>query len=206
LIFPKQKERVEMAESPAVLVIESYCAEHQLILNFTQKLSDEQLYWQLTPDTHSIAFHLWHVARWADHIQAAFPGMTPELGRRLGPGAQIWHEDRTAERWGFRSAELGYAETGMGMTDAYATRLPFPARAELMDYVSRVFERAQQAARTIDDEQFQTPEQPQDMTDGIWGESTVGDAVMEHLTHASRHLGMMECLLGLQGQRGTATQ
>ncbi len=195
-----------MTTSPAILVMESYCATHQRMLAFVQKLPDDQLYWQLTPQIHSIAFHIWHVARWADHIQAAFPGMTPELGRHLGPGVQIWHEDRTAERWGFRSAELGFAETGMGMADAYATSLPFPARAELLDYVSRVFERAQQAARMIDDEQFQALEQPQDMTEGIWGESTVGDAVMQHLTHACRHLGMIECLLGLQGQRGTATE
>jgi hypothetical protein len=192
--------------TPAMLVIEAYCASHQRLLAFVEKLSDEQLYWQLNPQTHSIAFHIWHVARWADHIQAAFSGMTPELGRLLGPGVQIWDEDRTAARWGFRSAELGYAETGMGMTDAYATSLPFPARAELMDYVSRVFHRAEQAAQMIDDEQFQAREQPQDMTEGIWGESTVGDAIMEHLTHDNRHLGMIECLLGLQSQRGTATQ
>lgn len=195
-----------MADSPAMLVIESYCAMHGRLLAFVQKLTDEQLFWQLNPHTHSIAFHIWHVARWADHLQAAFSGMTPELGRRLGPGVQIWHEDGMAARWGFRSAELGFDETGMGMADAYAVSLPFPPRAELLDYVSRVFDRAQQAARMIDDTQFQAVEQRQAMTEGIWGESTVGDAVMSHTTHASRHLGMMECLLGLQGQRGTATQ
>jgi len=192
--------------TPAMMVIEAYCEAHQRLLAFVQQLSDEQLFWQLTPDSHSIAFHIWHVARWADHLQAAFSGMTPELGRRLGPGKQIWHEEGIAARWGFRSAELGFAETGMVMADAYATTLPFPSCSELLDYVSRVFERAEQAARQIDDEQFQTPEQPQDMTEGIFGASTVGDAVMSHTTHANRHLGMMECLLGLQGQRGTATQ
>lgn len=195
-----------MTETPAAMVVNAYCAVHQRVLAFVNKLTDEQLYWQLTPHTHSIAWHTWHVARWADHLQAAFSGMTPELGRRLGPGAQIWYAEQIATQWGFRSGELGFDDTGMGMADTYATSLPFPARVELLDYISRVFDRVQQAARQIDEEQFSAVEQPQALTEGIWGENTVGAAVLSHTTHAYRHLGMMECLLGLQGQRGTATQ
>jgi hypothetical protein len=38
-----------MAHSPAMLVIESYCAVHGRLLAFAQKLTDEQLFWQLNP-------------------------------------------------------------------------------------------------------------------------------------------------------------
>lgn len=195
-----------MPEAPATMVVNAYDAVHQRVLAFVTKLTDEQLYWQLTPQTHSIAWHTWHVARWADHLQAAFSGMTLELGHRLGPGVQIWYDELIAARWGFRSGELGFDDTGMGMADDYATSLPFPVRAELLDYVSRVFDRARHAAQQIDEAQFSAVEQPQALTEGIWGESTVGAAVLSHTTHAYRHLGMMEALLGMQGQRGTATQ
>lgn len=34
------------------------------------------------------------------------------------------------------------------------------------------------------------------MTEGIWSEGgIVGSVVMNHLVHAARHLGMLECLL-----------
>lgn len=63
----------------AALITTSYCHTHRLIFSFLQKLSDDQLHWRSAPVTHSIAFHAWHVTRWADHLQAAIPGMTPEL-------------------------------------------------------------------------------------------------------------------------------
>jgi hypothetical protein len=132
--------------------------------------------------------------------------MTPELGRRLGAGVQIWQAEALADRWGFSGSQLGYADTGMTMPDEVAMRLPFPAKDVLLDYIERVFALAEGAAKAIDDEQFQSAEQPQPLTEGVWGEGTVGDAVMEHLTHDNRHLGMMECLLGLQGQPGTASR
>ena len=195
-----------MADSPAALVIETYGNTHQRILNFLQKLSSEQLHWRLTAGNHSIAFHAWHVGRWADHFQASVPGMTTELGRRLGNGVQIWETEGLADRWGFNPAKLGYADTGMSMPDEIAMRLPFPAKDELLNYLEKVFAAAERAVTTIDDQQFQSAEAPQPLTEGIWGQGTVGDAVMVHVTHANRHLGMMECLLGLQGQPGTATR
>jgi uncharacterized damage-inducible protein DinB len=195
-----------MSESPVTLVIESYGRTHQLILKFLQRLSNEQLHWRPTPENHSIAFHAWHLGRWADYFQACVPGMTPELGRRLGLGAQIWDAEKLAERWGLNTVHLGYADTGMSMADDVAMRLTFPAKDELLDYVGRAFAVAERAVKTIDDQQFQSAEQPQPLTEGIWGQSTVGDAVMAHVTHENRHLGMMECLLGLQGQPGTATR
>lgn len=196
---------MDTKQSAAALVIHSYIDTHQRILAFVEKMSDAQLAWRLNDDSHSITFHAWHLARWADHFQASVPGMTVELGRRLKPGVEIWTAHNMASRWHWNSAELGYRETGMGMADAVATRLVFPPQADVLDYVRQTFALTIHAAAAIDDEQFGSAEQPQALTEGIWGGATVGDAVMSHLTHANRHLGMMECLLGLQGTRGTAT-
>jgi hypothetical protein len=179
---------------------------HRLILTFLKKLSDEALHHNLSSGSHSIAWHAWHTARWADHLQASIPGMTPELSRRLETGVQFWHRDRLPDRWGFNVADLGWDETGMHMSDEAATTLVFPAKDILLDYVECVFTAIERAVSAIDDEQFAAMEQLQTMTEGIWGEATVGDAIIAHVSHASRHLGMMECLLGLQGKPGTATK
>jgi uncharacterized damage-inducible protein DinB len=194
-----------MILSPAAIIISAYCQTHERILKLAGKLSDEQLHWRYTSVSHSIAFHLWHVARWADHFQAAVPGMTTELGRRLGPGAQVWESEGLAARWGFDAGQLGYGATGMTMPDDVAANLPFPNKAELLAYLRQALAAADQAVKAIDEQQFQETEQPQPLTEGIWGGSTVGDAVVVHLTHTNRHLGMIECLAGLQLGSGTAT-
>ena len=194
-----------MFGSPAAIMIKQYRQSHEHVFSFLQKLSDEQVHWRLSSNSHSIAFHAWHVGRWTDHLQASIPGMTPELGRRLPPGMQIWQAEGLADAWGFNPSQLGYGETGMRMPDETAMRLPFPFKTILLDYIGNVFAAAEHAVKAIDDEQFQNAEQPQPMTEGIWGRGSVGDALLSHFVHDNRHLGMMECLLGLQGRPGTAT-
>ncbi len=194
-----------MSDLSVTLVIQTYIDGHAKILGYLQKLSDGQLQVRPANGMLNIAWHAWHLARWADHLQGAVPGMTPELSKRLPPGAQIWHSEGLAQRWGFDVTELGVLETGMEMPDEAAKKLHFPVKAELLDYVERTFSAANQAVKAIDAEQFDAVEQVQEMTEEIWGEGTIGSVVLEHLTHEFRHLGMMEALLGLQGLSGTAT-
>jgi DinB family protein len=191
--------------SPVMDVIQLYWFGHKRILTYLQKMTDEQLHWRPVGGNLSIAWHAWHLARWADYLQACMPGMTPELGRRLAPGKQIWHTEGLAGRWEFDATQLGFGETGMEMPDDVALRLPFPAKTELLDYVERAFAAADSAVKAIDEEQFQSAEQPQPMTEGIWEPGTIGNVVLTYIVHDYRHLGNMECLLGLQGQPGTAT-
>jgi hypothetical protein len=188
------------------LVIAAYCNSHHRVAKFLQKLSDEQLHWQLNGTSLSIAWHGWHIARWADYFQASISGMTPELAQLLGEGVQIWHWEHIAQKWGFESGALGYAETGMNMSDDIAVGLPFPPKSELLDYIERAFAQAEKTLAQIDDVQFQSVEQSQPLTEGIYAAGTVGNAIMAHVTHINRHLGMMECLLGLQGVSGTSTR
>jgi hypothetical protein len=194
-----------MFPSPAALTIATYRLTHRRILGLGDKLTEEQLGWQAVPGSQTIAFHLWHISRWADYFQATVPGMTPELGQRLGPGQQIWEAESLATRWGFEPAQLGYAATGMQMPGDIATGLIFPPKAELLHYLHQAFTAADRAVDAIDDQQFTAAEQFQPMTEGIWGESTVGDAILAHIVHENRHLGAIECLLGLQTGSGTAT-
>jgi len=194
-----------MSQTPAAMIVAAYCQTHQRILAFAEKLAGEQLFWRASPNKLSIGFHVWHTARWADHFQAAIPGMTEELQRRLGSGRQIWAHEGLATDWGFDAPALGYAATGMHMDDDLAARLPFPDKQKLFAYVQQAFIAAEHAVSAIDEQQFQADEQPQPLTEGIWGGGTVGQAIVIHLTHDNRHLGMMECLLGFQARSGTAT-
>ncbi len=194
-----------MNDTASTLVIFHYCHSHERILAFLETLSDRELRWRLNATTHSIAFHAWHIARWADYFQACVPAMTAELSKRLPPGEEIWLKEGLSKQWQFSSAQLGYADTGMQMPDEAAMDLPFPAKPILLDYIRMAFAAAEGAARAIDDEQLLSAEQPQPKTEGVWGEATVGDAVMTHIIHDSRHRGMIECLLGLQGRPGTST-
>jgi hypothetical protein len=194
-----------MTRSHAAEVIAAYRKTHERIVGLVGRLTDEQLHWRPTPDSLSIAFHVWHVARWADHIQATFPGMTAELGRRLAPGVQIWEAGDLAKQWGFETDQLGYAATGMTMSETSAVQLPFPAKETLLGYLTGAFAAVDSSLDAIDEEQFGAAEQPQALTEGIWGESTVGDAILSHLVHDNRHLGAMECLVGIQIGAGSSS-
>ena len=73
-----------MSVSPATVISRLLPVSHQWVLQFVEPLTEEQLRRQAGPLSPCIAFHLWHSARWADLLQSKLPGMTPQLGERLG--------------------------------------------------------------------------------------------------------------------------
>lgn len=177
---------------------------HELIVKMTSDLSDGKLTLRLADAPPSLAppigWHLWHIARWADLLQASLPGMTAELERRLGPGRQIWEAESLANRWGLAQAASGFRETGMGLDDEGSASLRLPGKEILLDYAQRAFVAADRAVSAVDEDVFETP-----CTDLYNRHTAVGTALMSHLTHANRHLGMIEALRGTLGVRGTAT-
>jgi uncharacterized damage-inducible protein DinB len=170
-----------------------YQATHEQLLGLVDGLSDKQLMWRPNVTTPSIAFHTWHMARWADCLQAFINDW----------GEQIWDTEELAEQWGFGQADLGYLRTGMGLDDDVSASLPLPTKDRLLDYVSRAFAQADEAVSTAADDGFHQNGRFHDGTQ--WQERSISGAVLESLAHDSRHLGMIECLLGVQGAHGTAT-
>lgn len=134
-------------------------------------------------------------------MQAHLAGATAELTVRLGAAQEIWSVERLAEGWGLVADSLGFGESGMGLDDMASAALPLPDKAALLDYVARAFAAADRAVGAVDNAQFALP-----CLDLLGRETTVGGAVLNHLLHASRHLGMIEALRGVQGLRGTATR
>jgi hypothetical protein len=189
-----------MGQFLAQLIYERVSKTHLRLLEIVADLSGEQLGWR--PDLHAppIAFHLWHMARWADRVQATLPAMSAALGQRLGPGVEIWQANALARQWGWQTDDLGYGQTGMELGDELAAELQLPPKDILSDYARQAFAAADRALGVLDDQLLQ--ERGVDIYGRV---NSVGYVVLVHLSHASRHLGTIEGLRGMQGLRGTAT-
>jgi hypothetical protein len=190
--------------TPLTSIKSAYHETNLKILKAVRKLSDSQIRWQPHAACHSIAFILWHVARWTDHLQATIPGMTQELSRRLPAGEQIWDNEKLAQRWGFNPDKTGESETGTHFDMEASGEPVWPEKSILLDYAERVFAAADDAISAIDEEQFQETERPQHDTDylkeALAKTTTVGNALMDHLIHSAQHLGEIDYLAGLLDQ------
>ena len=194
--------------TPFVSIMNYYHDTNADILKTVGALSEEQICWQPHPACHSIAFIVWHIARWEDHMQATVPGMTEELSRRLPAGQQIWERDQLAAAWGFDPAQLGESQTGTKFDIEALGELPWPKKEVLLNYARQAFEAVEYAISFIDEEQFEKAEQLQYYDDeymkaNLAQTGTVGNAVMEHLIHSVHHLGEIYYLVGLLKQKST---
>lgn len=189
-----------MAETPAHLIAARIAKAHEQVLHLAADLPEEALRWQAGPLAPAIRFHLWHLARWADTVQARLPTLTPPLARRLGATEEIWLSEGLAQRWGLTPGQLGGGDTGMGLDDDASGALPLPDREALLGYTRRAFAVAEQRCAALDPADLDAP-----CTDLYGNVNVVGDVLLSHLTHVNRHLGMIEALRGVQGARGTAS-
>ena len=149
----------------------------------------------------SIAFHAWHIARWADKYQSTIPEWLGEE-ESSGPAAEIWNRDDVVGAWGLAGVDTGdYGGTGAGLDDDASAALPLPDGPMVLAYMEAAFRAFQDRVRAIDDD---------DVLDraivDLYGEgTTIGDAIADATSHADRHLGMIEALRGVLGDHGTVT-
>ena len=182
----------KMSNSFMAQIAQKYRDTQDALLERANSLTDEQLTWTPNRTTPCIGFHLWHTARWADYLQEIIHGQ----------GNQLWEQEGIAARWDMATASLGYAQTGMSMDDRMAMRLKIPAKALLLDYASRAFALAQQAVSQIEDANFYRVYEC--LHGENWHDGQIGPIILTWMTHDNRHLGMIECLIGIQGMPGTA--
>lgn len=156
----------------------------------TFELSEEQLRRQPNLTTPSIRFHLFHSVRWADDLQRLLTGSKQ----------QIWDAEDVASQWGLDPSSLGINQSGATMDEEVAASLPLPRHELLFSYVDAVLHAADEALQSIDDARLAAEVTIED------GQTRrVDRLVTVQLSHASRHLGAIECLRGVQGLHGTAT-
>jgi hypothetical protein len=172
-----------------------YRRNHHDVLVLVSAASEEQLRWR-AEGLNSIAHNLWHLARWADHLQSILSEMTPELTRRIGARPEIWTEERLVDAWGWRTLELGHAATGFGMDEDTTSGLALPAREVLIDYATRTFETASDRVESLTDDDLVQPalvdpERATWLSPTAEARAVVGSWVVSYLRHDAQHLGAM---------------
>lgn len=182
-------------------VLYSFKDIHKVVLAFTEDLDEDQLRWRPRGYSTSIGFHLWHLARESDFLKAIILERTPQLGSDFGEPKEIWVTENLARRWGFPT-ELN-ATVGTGLSDEVVSTLPIPPKSELVDYLRRSYDSLEAFIELLD-ERYPT-------FDGLEEEmqkklQNIRFNLLVFLSHDCRHLGMMECLKGLQTGFGSATE
>ena len=182
----------EMTKGVMAEISNQYRLAHENLLDLVDGLTDEQIGWISNEITPCVGFHVWHLARWADYLQEIINGR----------GSQLWDKEKMAIRWDMETASLGYAQTGMSMDDKTAMTLRIPRKDLLLDYARRAFALAEQAVETITDNEFYKIYETHHGEN--WHDGHIGPIISTWMTHDSRHLGMIECLVGVQGIHGSA--
>lgn len=193
-LFPRGEP---MASIVTAALIQRIAATHAQLLDATGELDEDQFIRWLAPDVPSAGWHLWHIARWADRVQAILPFMLAEGRQRPESRREVWEAESLASRWGFDPGLLGYGQTGTQMADKAASALRLPNKTALHDYARRAFAAADATIAEISDERL-AMRGPDLVYAGLVDRERSGsEAVVGHLSHANRHLGTMEGIRAL---------
>lgn len=174
---------------------------HKVIIAFADALSHEQLHWNPLGSSTSIGFHLWHLARESDYLRAVILQRTSQLGPEFGASKEIWETERLAQKWGFPTALN--ATVGTGLSDEVVAILPIPDKLILMDYLRRSFQALEKFVELLDSRYPTFDVQDDEFKKKL---QNIHLNILVFLSHDCRHLGMAECLKGLQTGFGSATE
>lgn len=166
---------------------------HKVVLNLADDLNDEQLHWKLEGYSTSVGFHLWHVARESDYLKAALLHHDPQFIPEFGDGKEIWEKENLANVWGF--PEGLHQTVGTGLSDEVAATLPIPKKDDLLGYLRNSYEAIECFIEMLDTKYPTFEEIDEELKKKI---EMIRLNLLVFLSHDCRHLGMMECLKGLQ--------
>lgn len=176
-------------------LLRSYRLAHERLLKVAEEVTPEQFAWRAGPGLHSVAWQLWHAARWDDVFASYFH---KALARE--PRAQVWEREALADRWSLATGSLGRRDTGTEMSDEAAEGMRFPDQKEVIGYARLAFAYANEAIELISDDSLLAA--PKVEPDG----DTKLDNALIYLEHLSRHLGTIEAIRGLEGLVGSSTR
>lgn len=182
-------------------VLHSFKEIHRVVLNLVEDLTDEQLNWKPEGYSTSIGFHLWHLARESDYLKAAILHHYPQIGSEFGDGIEIWQKQSLAKKWNF--PEGTHETVGTGLSDEVAAALPIPKKDKLLHYLVNSYQAIEQFVEALDTKYSDFEHVDDELRKKI---EMVRLNLLVYLAHDCRHLGMMECLKGLQTGFGSATE
>ncbi|HEX6036328.1 MAG TPA: hypothetical protein VFY83_17950, partial [Anaerolineales bacterium] len=106
-----------------------------------------------------------------------------------------------AQKWGF--PEGLYQTVGTGLSDEVAASLPIPRKEELLGYLRSSYETIECFIEQLDTKYPTFADVDEELRKKI---EMIRLNLLVFLSHDCRHLGMMECLKGLQTGFGSATE
>jgi hypothetical protein len=181
---------------------------HDWLVRAGDIVNAEQFAHVFSENAPPIGWHLWHMARFADRLQSKLTNMYDSKG------AEIWYRDNVCQKWGLSPEDLGVFESGMGQLHKHAQFAVAQAgQPAIVAYAKAVFEACNAGISKLGDDDFDKTYYGildygyDGKTGKVWAsdpkESTVAQDLIFHVTHGSRHMGMMEALRGLLGNAGT---
>jgi len=182
-------------------VLHSFREIHKVVLNLAGDLNDEQLNWKPEGYSTSIGFHLWHLARESDYLKAAILHHYPRVLTEFNDSKEIWEIESLARKWGF--PEGLHQTVGTGLSDEVAATLPIPKKDEVLGYLRSSYEAIECFIETLDTTYPSFETMDEELKKKI---EMIRLNLLVFLSHDCRHLGMMECLKGLQTGFGSATE
>src|SRR5712692_7127141 len=139
-----------MAAHPRSLgetLLRFYKLTHERLLKVSEDLSPEQFVWSGGPSLHSVAWQLWHAARWDDVFASYF-----HRALARDPRAQVWERESFSDRWSLASGALGVRDTGTQMSDETAEQVRFPDQKDVISYARLAFAYVDEAIELIPDD------------------------------------------------------
>ncbi len=113
-----------MSDLTAEVLIKRIKMAHVWILEAAEKLTEDELCQRFGPTAPPIGWHLWHITRWADRMQAYTSQPGTDTNNPPNPNHGIWEKEQLAQKWGLDPARLGTLEEGSGMDFEDAAALP----------------------------------------------------------------------------------
>lgn len=184
---------------------------HSWLVHAGESISAADFAHVFSPDAPPIGWHLWHMARFADRLQAKLSQLEGGDGR-----SEIWERENIPALWEVAPERLGVFASGMGQahTDAQKT-IATAGQDAVLGYAGDVFAACNAAIEGLTDTDLERSyygilDYSYDRATGIVQatgpkESNVAQDLVFHASHGSRHAGMMEALRGLLGRAGTLT-
>ncbi|MDJ0755233.1 MAG: DinB family protein [Ardenticatenaceae bacterium] len=177
---------------------------HESVITSTIDLSQNGFARQPGPFAPSIGWHVWHVARFADRLQANLNGK-----------AEIWQANDYVTRWVLESENLGILENGLNMPLGLTGEVVEHAgKDEILQYANDIFAAVTAGFANLKPADFETMRpsvfayewQAGKVDENPARHALLSEDLVRYLGHASRHLGMIEALLGVVFEiEGTAS-
>lgn len=198
-----------MSKQTNQIISERVSLVHDWLVRAGESVDAEQFTHVFSAQAPPIGWHLWHMTRFADRLQAKLGAVVSDRVAK-----ELWDSADIAQKWGVDELALGVFASGMGQGHMAAQMtIAMAGQAAVIDYARDVFAVCNAAIERLADNDFDASyhgilDYDYDPIAGTVRDvgptkSSVAQDLVFHVAHGSRHMGMIEALRGLLGMPGT---